>query len=62
MTLTATPISTAARDALLAAIKTDASGLIPAIAQQHDTGEVLMMAWMNAESLAETLSTGRVCY
>lgn len=62
MTLTATPISTAARDALLAGIKTDASGLIPAIAQQHDTGEVLMMAWMNAESLAETLSTGRVCY
>ena len=62
MRLTATPISTAARDALLAAIKTDASGLIPAIAQQHDTGEVLMMAWMNAESLAETLSTGRVCY
>jgi phosphoribosyl-AMP cyclohydrolase len=62
MTLTATPISTAARDALLAAIKTDASGLIPAIAQQHDTGEVLMMAWMNAESLAETLATGRVCY
>ncbi|NBS43382.1 MAG: phosphoribosyl-AMP cyclohydrolase [Acetobacteraceae bacterium] len=62
MTLTATPISTAARDALLAAIKTDASGLIPAIAQQHDTGEVLMMAWMNAESLAETLTTGRVCY
>ncbi len=40
----------------------DAAGLVPAIAQQHDTGEVLMMAWMNAESLAETLVTGRVCY
>lgn len=39
-----------------------ADGLIPAIAQQHDTGEVLMMAWMNAESLAETLRTGRVTY
>ena len=38
------------------------SGLIPAIAQQHDTGEVLMMAWMNRESIAETLETGRVCY
>mgnify|MGYP000754478215 CR=1 FL=1 len=62
MTLTATPISTTARDALLAAIKTDASGLIPAIAQQHDTGEVLMMAWMNATSLAKTLETGRVTY
>ena len=37
-------------------------GLVPAIAQQHDTGEVLMMAWMSAESVAETLTTGRVCY
>ncbi|HEC17473.1 MAG TPA: phosphoribosyl-AMP cyclohydrolase [Sedimenticola sp.] len=37
-------------------------GLLPAIAQQHDSGEVLMMAWMNRESLAETLETGRVCY
>lgn len=40
----------------------DSRGLAPAIAQQHDTGEVLMMAWMNAEALAETLATGRVCY
>ena len=39
-----------------------ADGLIPAIAQQYDTGEVLMMAWMNKDSLAETLATGRVCY
>ena len=37
-------------------------GLLPAIAQQHDTGEVLMLAWMNRESLDETLRTGRVCY
>lgn len=37
-------------------------GLVPAIAQQHDSGEVLMMAWMNADSIAETLATGRVCY
>jgi len=37
-------------------------GLIPAIAQQHDTGEVLMMAWMNPESIRETVSTGQVCY
>lgn len=43
-------------------IKYNAQGLIPAIAQQHDTGEVLMIAWMNAESLTETLTTGRVCY
>ena len=40
----------------------NADGLIPAIAQQYDTGEVLMMAWMNKDSLAETLATGRVCY
>ena len=40
----------------------DANGLIPAIAQQHDTGEVLMMAWMNRESIAETLRAGRVVY
>lgn len=36
--------------------------LIPAIAQQHDTGEVLMMAWMNAEAIAHTLKTGEVHY
>ena len=39
-----------------------ADGLVPAIAQQYDTGEVLMMAWMNAESVAETLETSQVCY
>lgn len=43
-------------------LKLDAAGLIPAIAQQHDTGEVLMMAWMNLEAIDETLATGRVCY
>jgi len=37
-------------------------GLVPAIAQQADTGEVLMMAWMNADAIRETLATGRVCY
>ncbi len=40
----------------------DDKGLVPAIAQQHDTGELLMMAWMNRAALAETLATGRVCY
>lgn len=40
----------------------NADGLIPAIAQQHDSGEVLMMAWMNRDALKESLSTGRVCY
>ena len=46
----------------LAAIMFDAEGLVPAIAQQHDSGEVLMMAWMNAEAVSETLKTGQVCY
>jgi phosphoribosyl-AMP cyclohydrolase len=40
----------------------DAEGVVPAITQQHDSGEVLMMAWMNADAVAETLRTGRVCY
>jgi len=38
------------------------NGLVPVIAQQHDTGEVLMMAWMNKEALEETLKTGQMCY
>ncbi|MDX1710017.1 MAG: phosphoribosyl-AMP cyclohydrolase [Rhodovibrionaceae bacterium] len=44
------------------AVAFDADGLVPAIAQDADSGEVLMMAWMNADSLAETLATGQVCY
>ncbi len=46
----------------LDSLKYNSDGLIPAIAQQFDTHEVLMMAWMNRESIAETLETGRVCY
>jgi len=38
------------------------AGLIPAIAQDADSGEVLMMAWMNAQSVARTLETGKVTY
>ena len=45
-----------------ASLKYDAAGLIPAIAQDHATGDVLMMAWMNAESIARTLATGQVTY
>lgn len=52
----------AARTLLLDAVRYDANGLVACIAQQHDTGEVLMMAWMNRAALAETLATGRVCY
>ncbi|MEE9196098.1 MAG: phosphoribosyl-AMP cyclohydrolase, partial [Alphaproteobacteria bacterium] len=47
--------------ALDEAVSFDAEGLVSAIAQQHDSGEVLMMAWMNRAALAETLATGRVC-
>ena len=37
-------------------------GLVAAVAQQHDTGEVLMLAWMNREAVRATLAEGRVCY
>lgn len=40
----------------------DTRSLIPVIAQDHASGEVLMMAWMNAEAVARTLATGRVTY
>jgi phosphoribosyl-AMP cyclohydrolase len=46
----------------LAEIKFDADGLVPAIAQQHDTGEILMVAWMNRDAVRLTLEEGRVCY
>ena len=46
----------------LSALKYNEDGLIPAIAQQYDSGEVLMMAWMNQASIEETLKTNRVCY
>ncbi len=52
----------AAVPAVVEAITFNADGLVAAIAQQYDTGEVLMMAWMNRDAVAETLSTGRVCY
>ncbi len=51
-----------AADKVIDAIVFNADGLVPAIAQQFDSGEVLMMAWMNRDAIAETLSTGRVCY
>ena len=62
MTIPATAPSEATIAALLARITFDERGLVPAIAQQHDSGEVLMMAWMNREAVAETLRTGRGCY
>ena len=48
--------------ALLTAAKFDAAGLIPAIAQQHDSGEVLTLAYMNRDALAATLASGHATY
>src|SRR5688572_20192181 len=47
---------------ILSNIRFDAQGLAPAIAQQFDTRDVLMLAWMSPESLRLTLETGQVCY
>jgi phosphoribosyl-AMP cyclohydrolase/phosphoribosyl-ATP pyrophosphohydrolase/phosphoribosyl-AMP cyclohydrolase len=46
----------------LAAVKYDEHGLVAAIVQEDTTGDVLMMAWMNAETLAETLESGRTVF
>jgi phosphoribosyl-AMP cyclohydrolase len=46
----------------LGEIKFDRDGLVPAVAQQHDTGELLMVAWMNRDAVRATLSEGRACY
>ena len=48
--------------ALAARLKRDANGLICAVIQQHDTGEVLMVGWMNDEALDLTLREGRVVF
>ncbi|MEV4868696.1 phosphoribosyl-AMP cyclohydrolase [Streptomyces syringium] len=48
--------------AIAARLKRDADGLVPAIAQQYDTGEVLMLGWMDDEALHRTLTTGRCTY
>ena len=52
----------AAIDKMLAAIQFDGQGLVPAIAQQRGSGEVLMMAYMDRAAVVETMRTGRVCY
>ena len=43
-------------------LKYNDQGLVPVIAQDHTSGEILMLAWMNAEAVARTLNTGRVTY
>ena len=49
-------------DAFVGAVQFDANGLVPAIAQDAHSGAVLMMAWMNRDSLAHTLATGEITY
>jgi len=53
---------TEATERALDEIKFGPDGLVPAIAQQHDTGEVLMLAWMNREAVRISLAEGRACY
>ena len=48
--------------AIAARLKRDAAGLVPAVVQQHDTGEVLMLGWMDDEALHRTLTTGRTTF
>ena len=55
-------VTDAGIEAALATLAFDRDGLVCAVAQQHDSREVLMVAWMNADSVRETLSTGQVCY
>ncbi len=56
------PASLVATPEQLAAVRYDASGLVPVVCQEQSTGDVLMVAWMNAETLGLTLSTGRMTY
>ena len=48
--------------AIAARLKRDPAGLVTAVVQQHDTGEVLMVGWMDDEALHRTLTTGRATY
>ena len=56
------PDTSALDPAIAARLKRTADGLVPAVVQQHDTGEVLMLGWMDDEALARTLTTGRATY
>ena len=49
-------------DKFLDLVRFDEEGLVPVITQQHDSGEVLMLAWMNLEAVSETLTSGHLCY
>jgi phosphoribosyl-AMP cyclohydrolase len=56
------PDSAALDPAIAAQLRRNAQGLVPAVVQQYDSGEVLMLAWMDDEALRRTLTTGRATY
>ncbi|WP_406127782.1 phosphoribosyl-AMP cyclohydrolase [Streptomyces sp. NBC_00989] len=60
--MTSTPQPSSLDPEIAARLKRSADGLVPAIAQQYDTGEVLMLGWMDDEALHRTLTTGRCTY
>ncbi|GLP68543.1 hypothetical protein TUSST3_51660 [Streptomyces sp. TUS-ST3] len=60
--MTSTPPASSLDPEIAARLKRSADGLVPAIAQQYDTGEVLMLGWMDDEALHRTLTTGRCTY
>ena len=62
MSAMSTGVSISATPEQLAAVRFDRDGLVPAIAQDASTGQVLMMAWMNAATLQMTLDEGRMVY
>ncbi len=62
MTTDQTPPSSGLDPEIAARLKRDDHGLVPAVVQQHDTGEVLMLGWMDDEALHRTLTTGRTTF
>ena len=60
--MSAVPSETALEPEVAALLRHDPAGLVAAVVQQHDTGEVLMLAWMDDEALRRTLTTGRATY
>jgi phosphoribosyl-AMP cyclohydrolase len=56
------PLTSDLDPAIAARLKRDPHGLVPAVVQQHDTGAVLMLAWMNDAALHRTLTTGEATY
>jgi phosphoribosyl-AMP cyclohydrolase len=56
------PVESDLDPAIAARLKRDAAGLVVAVVQQHDSGEVLMVGWMDDEALHRTLTTGRATY